>query len=146
MSQAFEEGLIVRSADAGADLSASQYFGVKINSTGLAVLCAAAGEYCYGVLQNDPTSGKTATIAIMGITKAKAGGAINPGALVKVDAAGKFVAASAAVVNTSDAGAASDPVIGSHVVGVHRGIVAAANGDLFPLELLPLGAIPTTAA
>lgn len=146
MSQAFEEGIVPRSAEAGADLSTKQYYGVKINASGLAVLCAAAGEYCYGVLQNDPTSGKQATIAVLGITKAIAGGVINPGARVAVDANGKFVAASLAVVNTSDGGAASDPVIASNVVGIHRGKIATAANDIFPLDLLPMGAVPTTAA
>jgi hypothetical protein len=145
MSQAFEQGLELRSAQAGADLSAKQFYGVKIHTDGTAILNAAAGEFCYGVLQNTPTSGQQASIAIRGITRAKAGGVINAGATVAVTAAGKFVDAAEAVVDTQ-AGSATDAVIGSFVVGIHRGDAATADGDLFPLELMPMGAIPTTAA
>lgn len=145
MSQAFEEDLRTRSAAAAADLSTKQFFGVKINSSGKAALCSAAGEFCYGVLQNKPTADQQATIAVSGITKAKAGGVIAPGATVAVTAAGKFVDAAEAVVDTQ-AGSATDAVIGSFVVGIHRGTANTADGDLFPLELLPMGAVPTTAA
>lgn len=145
MSQAFEEGIVPRSAEAAADLSAKQYYGVKINSSGLAALCDAAGELCYGVLQNDPTAGKQASIAIGGITRAIAGGVIQPGATVAVNASGKFVDASEAVVDTQ-AGSATDAVIGSYACGICRATAATATNDLFPLEFIQLGAIPTTAA
>ena len=37
-------------------------------------------------------------------------------------------------------------LVGSYVVGVHAGKAATADGDIFPLELRFMGAVPTTAA
>ena len=34
----------------------------------------------------------------------------------------------------------------ANLVGISRGTANTADGDLFPLELLPMGAVPTTAA
>lgn len=132
------------SAVTGADLSANQYFGVKLNSSGKAVL-AAAGQFAVGVLQNNPGNGQVASIATVGaITKAKAGGTIAAGATVAVNSAGKFVDATEAVVATNDAGSSTDAVIGSNVIGV--ALAAAVDGDIFPLLLTMSGATPTTAA
>ena len=53
---------------AGADLSAKQYFFVKIDANGDAVL-AGNGENAIGVLQNAPASGEAANIAVAGVSK-----------------------------------------------------------------------------
>lgn len=145
MSQAFEEDLRLRSLEAAADLSAKQFYGVYVDSTGKAALCAAAGVQVYGVLQNVPTAGKQASVAVSGITRAIAGGVIAPGAKVKVDSAGKFVTAAATTADAS-ASSATAATTGSYVVGIARNTANTASGDLFPLELLPMGAIPGTAA
>ncbi len=145
MSQAYEEGLVPRSLEAAANLSAKQFYGVKRDSTGKAALCSAAGELCYGVLQNVPTSGQQAVVAIGGVTRAIAGGVIQPGATVKVNASGKFVDASEAITDASGASATA-ALVGSYACGIHAGTTATADGDLFPLEFIQLGAIPTTAA
>lgn len=76
---------------AGADLSAKQYTFVKMSGTGV-VGAAAATDVCIGVLQNAPTSGKTAEVAIDGVTKLKASAAISAGALVGVTSTGLAVA------------------------------------------------------
>lgn len=129
---------------AGADLSTKQYLAVKLNSSGKAVV-AGAGEFAIGILQNKPLSGAVASIATVGaISKAIAGGSITAGATVAVDAAGKLVDATEAKVNTADAGAAADAVIGSNVIGV--ALEGASNGDVFPLLITLSGAAPTTAA
>ncbi len=146
MSQAFEEGLVLRTVEADADLSTKQYYGCKLSSDGQLALCSAAGEAVYGVLQDKPAAaGRAAAVAVGGITRAKAGGVIAPGARVAVDANGKFVTATPAVVDTQ-AGSATDPVIGSFVVGRARNTSNTADGDIFPLELTFEGAVPTTAA
>ena len=77
---------------AGADLSALQYYFVKINSSGQAVACAAATDIPIGVLQNAPTSGQEAEVLIVGGTKIVAGAAIGEGALVGTGSTGKAVA------------------------------------------------------
>lgn len=74
---------------AGADLSAKQYMLVKLNSSGNAVICAAATDVPIGVLQNAPTSGQEAEVLVAGGTKIKAGGAFAEGDLIGTDANGK---------------------------------------------------------
>jgi hypothetical protein len=129
---------------AAADLSAKQYYAVKIDSNGLAAL-AAAGEPAVGILQNKPTAGQSATIWTFGPrTKAVAGGTIAAGALVASDANGKLVTATTGKVNTSDAGAAADPLIASNVLGIAA--TAAVSGDVFTVVLCGLGAVQTTNA
>lgn len=128
---------------AAADLSAKQFFAAKVDSNGKAAV-AGAGEACIGVVQNNPLAGSPASIMVSGTTKAKAGGSITAGDFVAADANGKFVSATKAKVNTSDAGAAADAVIGSNVIGV--AITGASDGDTFTLAVQHMGAVPTTAA
>lgn len=132
------------SAVAAADLSAKQYYAVKIDSAGKAAL-AGAGEFAVGILQNKPAAGQAAAIAsVSAISKAVAGGSISAGATVAVDSNGKLVDATEAKVNTSDTGSATDAVIASNVVGV--ALAAASAGDLFPVLITLSGATPATAA
>lgn len=78
---------------AGADLSAAQYRAVKGNGSGNYIQCAVAGERAVGVLQNKPTSGKAATIAVRGITKMVAGAAVALNSEVMSDNQGRAVVA-----------------------------------------------------
>lgn len=77
---------------AGADLSAAQYKFVKLNSSGQAVLCAAATDVPIGVLQNAPISGQEAEVLIVGGTKIVAGAAITLPNAIGTDSSGKAVA------------------------------------------------------
>ena len=78
---------------AAADLSAKQFFCVKVTAEN-AVNLAGAGEAVDGVLQNKPTSGQEATVWGVGsTTKAVAGAAVAAGADVTPDANGKLVTA-----------------------------------------------------
>jgi hypothetical protein len=134
------------SLPAGANLSAKQYFAVKLNSSGQ-VVTAGAGEAAIGILYNKPNAaGVIASVAPLNgrKLKAKAGGAITKGALLASDAAGELVAATLATTDTSDTGATGDALIGSHVLGV--AIASAADGDTFQFLGLAMGAVPTTAA
>ncbi len=82
-------------APAGSDLSASQYCGVNLNSSGQLALPSAGGAII-GVLQNDPdASGKAGTYQHSDITKMKLGGTVTAGDFVKVDSSGRAVTASA---------------------------------------------------
>lgn len=139
-----EANLSCRTYPAGADLSAKQFYAVKLDSAA-AVVLAGAGEAAIGILQNNPTSGQAATVAIAGRSKMVAGAAVASGARVASNASGKGVTATAGKVDTSDAGAASDPVIGSNIMGIC--VDAAANADeIMSVELLMMGVGPTTAA
>lgn len=76
---------------AGADLSSKQYTFVKISGTGV-IAAAAATDIPIGILQNAPTSGKVAEVAISGVSKVKASAAITAGAVVGLTATGTAVA------------------------------------------------------
>ena len=129
---------------AGADLSAKQFYAVKLDSNGAAVL-AGDGEDAVGILQNKPASGQAANVRIVGISKFVAGGAISLPNRVTSDANGKAKAAVAGRTNTSDAGASTDPLIGSFVLGRLLEASGAAN-QVVSVLIEKSGAIPTTAA
>lgn len=129
---------------AGADLSTKQYYAVELNSSGQVVV-AGAGQF-FGVLQNKPASGEAATVRIRGRTKWLTASAMAVGAYVASDAAGKATTATKGKTDTSDAGAASDPLIGSIVAGRYVHTVASVSGDLAAVELAPMGVVPTTLA
>lgn len=74
---------------AGEDLSAKQFYFVKINSSGQAVACSGATDKPIGVLQNDPTSGKEAIVTVVGGTKVVAGASIDEGVLIGTASTGK---------------------------------------------------------
>jgi hypothetical protein len=59
--------------EAAADLTASQYCFVKLDSNGKAALCTAVTDKPIGVLQNQPIAGKEAAIVVEGGTKLKVG-------------------------------------------------------------------------
>lgn len=81
------------SAEAGADLSASQYCFVKINSSGQLAVASDGGADAVGVLQDAPAAaGRVARYDHQGVTRVKAGGTLAAGADFSCDAAGKAVA------------------------------------------------------
>ena len=123
---------------AAADLSAKQFYAVKVDSNGKAAL-AGAGEAAIGILQNNPAS-----IMVSGTTKAVAGGSITAGDVVAANADGKIVSATKGRTNTSDAGAAADALLGSNVLGI--ALTGAASNDIFTIALMHMGAVPTTAS
>lgn len=108
---------------AGADLSAQQYRGVKVNTAGALVLGNATDLNQIGVLQNNPGNGQPATVRISGVTKAKAGGTVAAGDRVTTDANGAFVTATT----------------GKQVLGV--ALTGAASGDVFTVLLSERGVV-----
>ena len=70
---AFELPNFVITLPAAADLSAKQFYFVKIDTSGQAALAATTGEAVIGVLQNKPTQGQAAQVMVQGITKAVVG-------------------------------------------------------------------------
>ena len=91
---AIEHDLDNISRVAGADLSSAQFKFVESNSSGTVTVTNAAGEYVLGVLQNNPTSGNAATVAVGGISKVVLGGNVTINDSIATDNAGKAVAAS----------------------------------------------------
>lgn len=82
------------SVKASADLSSNQYLIVKLTSDGEAAAVTATTDAVWGVLQNNPGSAETAEVAYGGITKIKAGAAVDESAYIVPDAAGFGIAVS----------------------------------------------------
>lgn len=78
--------------EAAADLSAKQFYFVKIDSDGKAAAITADTDIPAGILQNAPTAGQAATIMHSGISKVSADAAIaTPGTVVGPSADGQCV-------------------------------------------------------
>lgn len=117
---AYEESLQCITVPANADLSAKQYFFVKLtNSSGTGRAAVTGdGQSAVGVLQNKPdTAGDAATVGFSGVSKVSAGGSITAGQPVASDSAGEAVAAAT----------------GDIVLGV--ALKSADDGDIIPVLL-----------
>lgn len=75
---------------AAANLSAKQFYGIKVDSAGKFAL-AGAGENAVGILQNKPISGAIGNAMILGESKAILGGTVTAGSNLMTDANAKFV-------------------------------------------------------
>lgn len=103
-----------------ASLATKQYYIVKQDTDGTAILSAAATDKHLGVLQNKPAVGQGALVRFLGTTKVIAGGAISVGAWVTSDGNGK------AVATTTD----KDVVLGKYL-----GTASAASGDIIEVQI-----------
>jgi Uncharacterized conserved protein (DUF2190) len=107
---------------AAADYHAKQFYLVKINSSGQALLCSAGTDPCCGVLQNEPAAaGRGAQIRPNGITKVVYGGTVTAGDLLSAK---------------SD-GTAQKAASGDYVIGIAR--VSGASGDTGSMLLTNAG-------
>lgn len=106
---------------ANADLSTKQFYCGTINGNGRIALTG-AGLRADGLIQNKPAAqGEPTELAVAGLAKGYANGAINPGAEVAADAGGALVAAAG----------------GNYVVGVYLGTAAAAAGQFISVLIQP---------
>jgi hypothetical protein len=105
--------LIEISLIAGADLSAQQFRGVKVNASSQIVLAGASDITQVGVLQDKPISGVAGCVAIFGRSKIVAGATIASGVEWTTDANGAAIAATTGklVCGTVIAGGASGDII-----------------------------------
>jgi len=88
---AFEDSKKSVTLEAGADLSAKQFFFVSVSADGQ-VDATGDGAYAVGVLQNDPAAaGRAAEVAISGISKVSCGGTVTRGGPVSSDTNGEAV-------------------------------------------------------
>jgi len=108
------------SLPANADLSASQFCFVTLNTSGKLILPAAGGD-CIGILQDKPDAAdRIAQVAMLGTSgrlKVIAAATLTAGVKVQADAAGKAIAA----------------LTGDHVLGTT--LTAAVSGEL--IEIAP---------
>lgn len=89
---AFEERLESTTRIMTTDYSAKQYMFCDLDSADKGVVPAAAAN-CFGIVQNKPTAGQAAQIAVRGASKCVAGGVVAGGALVACDVQGRAVTA-----------------------------------------------------
>lgn len=133
----------VVSIPAGADLTAQQFRALTVNAAG-AVVVAGVGQFIAGVQQGKAMNGAAATVRVAGVTKIVAGAAFACGPIAS-DAQGRAIAATGARTNTSDAGGASDPLVGPNIIGIALEPAGAA-GDVVAMLIASAGAMPTTLA
>lgn len=77
---------------ASADLSAKQYYAVKISGAGTVTVCSAVTDVPVGILQNAPTSGLAAEVCVVGITKVNSDAALSRGNLIGTSSDGQLAA------------------------------------------------------
>lgn len=93
MGSAFEgEQMRAVGLIAGADLSAKQYYAVKLSASNTVIVCAAVTDKPYGILQNDPTSGQEAEVCVVGQTKINSDAALTIGVSIGTAADGQLAA------------------------------------------------------
>jgi len=80
---------------AAADLSAKQYYFVKLSAANTVNVCTAITDIPIGILQNKPESGEAATVCLFGISKVSADGTLAAGNLIgtSVDSQADAIAA-----------------------------------------------------
>ena len=86
---AFEKPVLSISLEAAADLSAKQYYFVRVSAAGKVDLPTGATQKPIGVLQNKPTSGQTAEVMIIGVTKVNSDAALSREDLIGTAADGQ---------------------------------------------------------
>jgi hypothetical protein len=113
---------ILPGVEASGDLSALQYRAMLIDSNGR-VAQAGAGVAIAGILQDDPDAiGKSASVMVLGVSKAEVGAATTAGGKLMSDGNGRLI----------------NWTTGNHAVAI--GLQAGgASGEKISVLLLPLG-------
>ena len=75
---------------AGADLSAKQFYAVKLSADNTVIVCAGTTDKPIGILQNAPTSGQEAEVCVVGLTKVSSDAALTAGDSVGTSADGQL--------------------------------------------------------
>ena len=111
--------------EAGADLSAKQYYFVKLSAANTVNVCSAITDIPIGILQNKPGSGEAATVCLFGISKVSADGTLAAGNLIGTSADSQADAITAGTDTT--------------VYTMGQALEAAAAGDTVSMFLNPTG-------
>ena len=93
-------GLMLPGFTASADLSAKQYYAVKISGAGTVTVCAAVTDVPIGILQNAPASGEAAQVMVNGISKVNSDAGLTRGSLIGTAADGQLAAYAAGTDTT----------------------------------------------
>lgn len=76
---------------ASADLSAKQFYFVKISGARTVTVCSAVTDIPIGVLQNAPASGQAAEVCVIGHTKVSSDGTLTRGTPIGTSSDGQAV-------------------------------------------------------
>lgn len=117
----YQRDLTIRTVQSSVDLSSHKFKVVELTSTNLVRLAALGTGY--GVLQNAPKAGEFASVAVMGESKAIAGGTVSINDRVRVLSGGWVVKA-----NSGDL---------SGIIDMGICMVAAASGFPTTIDLNP---------
>lgn len=119
---------------ADADLSAKQFFCVKMSTTDNKVsLCTTQGETIFGVLQNKPNAdGVAAEVMSLGITKVEAGETLTAGDLWGTDANGK----AAKIEGTNTGADLADYAAGIVIEGAASGELASVTIGIHNIQIV----------
>jgi hypothetical protein len=82
-------GIDIGTFTASADLSSKQFYFVKLSSATQVTVCAAVTDKPIGVLQNDPTSGNSAIVRVLGVSKISADATLAAGDVIGTSADGQ---------------------------------------------------------
>ena len=74
---------------AAADLSSNQYYFVKLASATTVNVCSAVTDVPIGVLQNTPTSGQSAEVCVLGVSKVSADATLAAGNVIGTSSDGQ---------------------------------------------------------
>ena len=83
------QGFDIGTFTASADLSAKQYYFVKLSSATQVTVCAAVTDKPIGVLQNNPESGEQAIVRCLGVSKVNADATLAAGNVIGTSADGQ---------------------------------------------------------
>lgn len=119
---------------ASADLSAKQFYCVKMSTTDNTVsLCDTQGETIFGVLQNKPNaSGVAAEVMALGISKVEAGETLTAGDLWGTSASGTAVK----IEGTSTGADLADYAAGIVIEGAASGELASVTIGIHNIQIV----------
>ena len=84
-----DPGVDIGTFTASADLSAKQYYIVKMSGDNTVTVCAAVTDVPIGVLQNKPASGGQAVVRVCGMSKVRADATLAAGDIIGTSADGQ---------------------------------------------------------
>ena len=84
-----DPGVDIGTFTASADLSAKQFYIVKMSGDNTVTVCAAVTDVPIGVLQNKPASGEQAVVRVFGMSKVSADATLAAGNIIGSSADGQ---------------------------------------------------------
>jgi len=92
MTLAIEVNIFDMPMKAAGDLSAKQYYGMKVSADFTVTTAGAADAALIGILQNKPAAaGRSASVRKVGISKVVLGGTVAAGDRLTTDSSGKLI-------------------------------------------------------